>query len=492
MNPVHTSTPSVTIDSPRAAIRALVRAFYDVQALRIQSGNRLFANFRAKLGLLPSEAESQLPDAYKELLAKIRELTTVTTDVVTSGAGEQMRREASVAARRQGESDQNLEDSGVDPEDAEELPDTDLSPGAKVEAKNKAKVGDLIMKLLFQALDDMSDPGGAKAAKGKAPKIPAIKKFQRTVLIPSFAEAALIEEYRSLRSQEAHLKANIEHALSEHPIWTEYLRQQIGCGPGISAVIISEFDITKSKYPSSMWAYAGFDVAPDGFGRSKRSEHLVDKQYINKDGKEATKKSITFSPFLKTKMYLWGSCIIRASGKKAQAKGTASPYFKVYSDYKNRLENHAIYGTHNDGKVDATQGVKETVYNSEHVAIGIQEAKGKRYITSKGRRHAMALRYMIKIVLRDLYIQWRTIENLPVAPDYATAKLGYVHGQGPVENAHIPTGQKEAMDLAQTLIDAGATATPAFRNLVGVIQARFGLRWVPAKNAFINPAGTAA
>jgi hypothetical protein len=46
---------------------------------------------------------------------------------------------------------------------------------------------------------------------------------------------------------------------------------------------------------------------------------------------------------------------------------------------------------------------------------------------SKGHRHNMAIRYMIKIFLIDLYKNWRALEGLPVAPSYAEAKLGKIH-----------------------------------------------------------------
>jgi hypothetical protein len=46
------------------------------------------------------------------------------------------------------------------------------------------------------------------------------------------------------------------------------------------------------------------------------------------------------------------------------------------------------------------------------------------------RARLMALRYMIKIFLIDLYNNWRRLEGLPVAPPYSEAKLGMVpHGE---------------------------------------------------------------
>ena len=44
----------------------------------------------------------------------------------------------------------------------------------------------------------------------------------------------------------------------------------------MAGVLISEFDIHRARYPSSMWKYAGLDVARDGRGRSRKAEHLVE------------------------------------------------------------------------------------------------------------------------------------------------------------------------------------------------------------------------
>lgn len=43
---------------------------------------------------------------------------------------------------------------------------------------------------------------------------------------------------------------------------------------------------------------------------------------------------------------------------------------------------------------------------------------------SSAHRHRAAIRYMAKMFLRDMYIEWRTAEGLPVRPSYAEEKLG--------------------------------------------------------------------
>ena len=100
------------------------------------------------------------------------------------------------------------------------------------------------------------------------------------------------------------------------------------------------------------------------------------------------KKGITFNPFLKTKLTgVLGASFLKQSPDKCV-------YRKIYDDYKHRLEH-----------MDAH---KEK---------------------SKGHRHNMAIRYMIKMFLIDLYNEWRPLEGLPVAPTYTEAKLGKVHNK---------------------------------------------------------------
>ena len=159
----------------------------------------------------------------------------------------------------------------------------------------------------------------------------------------------------------------------------------------MAGVIISEIDIHKAKYPSSLQMYAGLDVVVDeegnGTGRSKKAEHLVDKEYVAKDGTVKTKKSITYNPFLKTKL-----CgVLAPSFIKA---GKDNTYAKIYYDYKHRLENHPAH----------------------------QEK-------TKLHRNNMALRYTVKRFLVDLHIAWRTLEGLSVSEEYAVAKLGLVHSR---------------------------------------------------------------
>ena len=64
-------------------LRALVRGAYDIQKLRIQTGNRLVANFKSKLGQKPQESEKTLDAEATLILNQLRAHYKKITDGVT-------------------------------------------------------------------------------------------------------------------------------------------------------------------------------------------------------------------------------------------------------------------------------------------------------------------------------------------------------------------------------------------------------------------------
>jgi len=281
-------------------LKTIVRGAYDIQKNRIQTGNRLVGNFKAKLGQAPSEKEDTIDNDGQKILADLRKSHRLLTEGVAS--------------------------------------------------------------------------------------FPRQSTFKGDEVISDYTELCLVDNYLELETQEKNHFKRLGNILKGYPIYSEFLEGVRGVGPAMAGVILSEIDITKAEYPSSLHKYAGLDVAGDGQGRSRKKEHLEESDYIDKDGVIQTKKGITFNPFLKTKLVgVLGSSFVKQPADKCK-------YRKVYDDYKHRLEH-----------MDAH---KEK---------------------SKGHRHNMAVRYMIKIFLIDLYNEWRSLEGLPVAPTYNEAKLGKVH-----------------------------------------------------------------
>lgn len=304
----------------RRYLKSVVRGAYDIQDLRIRTGGRIVANFKAKLGQEPSKGEDVMDAEGKKILQNIRARFKSITEGIAA--------------------------------------------------------------------------------------FPKRADFKGDELISEFTELCLVAQFEDLTKSEAQHFKRLESVLQDVPIYTEYLSGIRGIAAAMGGVIASGFDITKAKYASSLWRYAGMDIGPDGKGRSKRKEHLIDVVYTDKHGKEAVRKGITYNPFVKDKLLgVLGGSFLRCGNEK---------FVKIYGDYKHRMENHKVYGIHNDGKKD-------------------EEGK---LITCKGRRHKQANRYMVKMFLKELYVAWRTLEGLEVFPPYEEDKLGMKHTPPPADRDH--------------------------------------------------------
>jgi Transposase IS116/IS110/IS902 family len=267
-----------------------------------------------------------------------------------------------------------------------------IEMGNRLVAQFKSKLGGQPGKKEIETIDDEGQDllkdlkvSFAKLTEGVAKELPSKRNWKGDELITSHAEGILLYNYITLERNEAKQFRLLVATLDEFPIYTEFLQRIRGCGPTMSAVVISEIDIAKARYPSSLWAYAGLDVvATDWKGRSRHKEHLRQISYINKDGKPATRLGITFNPLLKTKLTgVLGPCLIKAG---------SDPYKTIYDGYKHRLESHPKWSA-----------------------------------STKAHRHNAAIRYMIKRFLCDLYAAWRPLENLETSPEYAEAKLRITH-----------------------------------------------------------------
>jgi len=290
------------------ALSELVRGLYDLQDLRMQTGNRIVSEFKARLGQSASVKEDDLDPEAQQILQDIRR-----------------------AYKR-------------------------LTDGVKT--------------------------------------FPKMRSFKGDSIISDWTQLCLVATYVDLDAQEQKHFRRLKAIVERFPIYTKWLKSIKGIGPAIAAILITEIDIRKARYPSSLWAYAGLDVASDGTGRTNHKEHQVMRRYIDKQGNEQECRGITFNPFLKSKLLgVAAGSLLRCGNEH---------YATIYGDYKHRMESHIKWGSQNDG---------------------IKDADG-RIVASKLRRHKQALRYMMKMFLLDLYLQWRPMAGLPVSDSYAVAKLG--------------------------------------------------------------------
>jgi len=233
--------------------------------------------------------------------------------------------------------------------------------------------------------------------------LPARAGFVGDELISNYAELTLADEYFALEREEGRQFRLLTNTLEEIPIYQRYLCEVRGVGPAMAAVLISRFDPAKARHPSSFWKFAGLDVGPDGRGRSRRDEHLVDREYVDRNGEIKTRRSVTFDPWLKSKLLgVLGGSFLRSK----------SPWAECYANYKHRIETDPVRQKINNEEWKKRHRAKEDVSN----------------LWTPKRIHNAALRYMVKMFLADLWKQWRILEGLPVTPTYNEARRGYGHG----------------------------------------------------------------
>jgi len=413
-----------TSSTQRNFVRSLVRGAYALQQLRIQAGNRIVTNYKVKLGIEPGKAEKDTKIAA-EILDELRKNYALITDGIADeiAAGEV------------------LEDEDED-EDEEE--------------------------------DDTESP----QTKTRIGRLPTPKKFKEQGLITNYTELILVNQYFVMCSAEEREFSRLKKLLEMIPIYKNFLKKIRGMGPAMGGVIVSEIDIHLSEYPSSIHAYAGLDTTIIGYyvdkkgeeqtvrgdevakfyedgdldkvmtvngfevkyrsvGRSRKGPCLVKREYVSKDGKLNVRDSITFNPFLKTKLVgvLAGSFLKQSStfvdGKKmGVGKRTAlAKQLGWKMDSKSELTSTKqvdAFLSRQGYELEFVMGEwAEYYYNYKHRISNMPEHAEKTEL----HRHNMAVRFMIKRFLVELYKVWRAMEGLPVAEEYSVAKLGMAHGK---------------------------------------------------------------
>ena len=308
-------------------LRMMCRGAYDLQALRMQAGLRLCANFRAKL---------------------------------------------------------------------KDLKEAELEEGEELTAEALRIIDEL--KKSYRRLTD-------GVAKNRT--LPTSEGFHGDELISTHTELTLVDQYVRLEKQERLQFSQMTGTLDLIPIYTDYLEDELGIGPAMAAVLITSFNIYIARHPSQMWAYAGLDVAPDGTARSWRAEHLVDREYTDKDGKKKIRKSTKYNPWLRTKL-------LGALAPSFFKQG--SRWKTVYDNYKHRLETDP-----KRIKITVTEWKKK--FNADEDVS---------QFWTPGRIHRASTRYAIKMFLVDFWRTWRELEGLPTeGGSYHEGVLGHRHGGPP-------------------------------------------------------------
>jgi len=196
--------------------------------------------------------------------------------------------------------------------------------------------------------------------------------YDKYIEILDFADSRMNEMFKT-----------IEKALSEFPVYTEWLISITGIDVLMGGIICSEYDIYKMDTVSNAISFTGLAPGKDRLIKGQRAP---------------------FNQWLRSKMI------------GVLARGfimSKSYYVKFYYNLHVPLLRREELGI---GRLD----VSESIY----------EKTGKMWKEeSEGHRSNYAKRYMIKMFLQDLYVAWRTLEGLPVREPYSEEYLGKKHSE---------------------------------------------------------------
>src|SRR5258708_16152110 len=277
------------------------------------------------------------------------------------------------------------------------------------EDDEETKIAKKIIKKLKEAhrrlTDGIAKSRGRRLTDGVEDGRPlSLKDFKGNEIISTVSEAVLFEAYLDLEKDEAKQFRQLEHILNLIPIYTTWLRRQEGVGPAMAGVLIAYLDPYKARHGSAVSKYAGLHVGPDGMGRSRRAEHMVEREYLDKNKELKIRNSLTYEPFLKTKL----TGVLAGSFLRANKGEGAQPWRKIYDDYKHRLETDP-----------SRPKVSLVKWKALHKA-----EKDVSQLWPPGRINNAAKRYMVKIFLSAFWSHWRELEGLPVTDPYPVDKMG--------------------------------------------------------------------
>lgn len=181
--------------------------------------------------------------------------------------------------------------------------------------------------------------------------------------------ADLVWYHNALLETEKHLAKRLNAWSSHHPLRITFLNRITGIGPILSSALIAWLHPI-SRFPniSKLWKYCG--LAP---GQKRRRG-----------------QKLGYNPHLKTLMWKVASSFEKQKSEK-------SVYRRLYEEKKRYLRE----------REDLKKAVEEKQKGAKlHIRL-------------------LALRFVAKRFLADLWVTWRKLEGLPVTKPYSAAILGH-------------------------------------------------------------------
>lgn len=365
---------AVINDPNREKIRAMVSNIYGIQKLRIQCGNRMVASYL------------ELGKKSRERVQKAKELEEV-KDRQESTENYDISAEEAIGDDAHDTSD-TAGSSTIDTKKIKQIMAeyNRITEYINSQIMNRRSIRNSDIEKAITALRDAKSESENDAFTDlKSKKLPSIE------MIGEVYDYFIADQYQKLLDLEKSAVKALDNEVRKHPLWDKFFSDVRGCGPMMAAVCIAYFDPYRARTISSFYKYAGLDVVltPDGKAEGRSKRHTEKQVYYDKENNKQEKIGLTYNPKLKSKLIkVLGGGFLKAC--RETKDGPIVGYAKVYYEYKHRLEN----------------STRANELTPNHI-------------------HNMAVRYMVKRFVADLWTAWRELEGLEIRVPYEVEYLGH-------------------------------------------------------------------
>lgn len=392
-------TGSKEADVLKQQIRCLIANVYDLQKLRISAGNRLVQSFYLQLGVAPSTSPDDVDKEEKKMIDRLKAEYKRITDAV---AENNKSIKSNIKALR--ESDEEGKRLTLIRNDQDFKLVESYTYLLKAEEESTKSLDKYVKqhKLWDAFFADIKGCGTLMSAVCIAYLDPYVAKYPSSFFRYCGMDTVQDEDkdgnklylekvegvVTGVKVREAYGYYNSEGQYFGKVQMTDNLSDEGNIlFKGEDGGLYEQRQLTKVVDGQEMLIYEEVESGKEYVGNVVVSQHgrkMGDTEmveYVDAEGNRKLKRSITYNPFVKTKlMGVLTGCLIKAKDPV---------YSKIYYDYKARLDNSPRY-----------EG-----YTPAH-------------------KNMMAQRYMIKQFLRNLHTEWRHLEGLPIYEPYEVEKLG--------------------------------------------------------------------
>lgn len=208
---------------------------------------------------------------------------------------------------------------------------------------------------------------------------------------------------------------DIKVQLRKMPFYRDWLKDFEGVGEVGAAIILSQFDIKIADTVSKMWAFAG--LCPLPCRRCKACHNVVEKS-----GGDEFYTHASYSSFRSAKQAAEEKakpCPMKTMDEAdTYESGKAQKPVKGEKLKYNAWLRSKLVGA--VGSAQITNGTRWRKLYDDYKHRKLTQGWG----VSDGHRHAAAVRYMVKMMLLEIWKAWREYEGLPVRPSYHEEKQG--------------------------------------------------------------------